>query len=155
MLEEVKKNVLEIHVKRGIKLKYYQLLDGNLGLAVDALAQVKGETSAVFNLLRIQRRMQAEQQKAAETHKKLAAPFFKKDEKGELIPSPRPTSLAQYAIEEGAEIEFQKKMEEFLGTECEIESYRIDLKDFQEFKPTVQQLAYLEPLLDEEAHPKL
>jgi hypothetical protein len=130
-----------------IKTKYVDILQAQLHTTLAQLANEKGKTEAVFNLLRLTRQLKKIMTEAGELHVKLASEFFVTDENGQFVPHPQATPLCPYQVKDGKETEFMQKIEEFLALEIEVQSYPVDLKDFPNFMPTASQLAALSPIL--------
>lgn len=129
------------------KIKYADLLQAPLHEALSVLSNEKGSTEAVYNLMRLSRRLANEMQTAGQTHKKISEEYFERDENGKFIPHENPTALRRYKITAGKENEFHERMEAFLMTEAEIQSHKLDLKDFPDFLPTASLVSALEPIL--------
>ena len=130
------------------EISHKDLLQAPLHVALKRLMNVPGETSAVFNLLRIQRKFKIAMNEASELHDALTKEFIVVED-GKPKAHAHPTSLMPYQIKEGMESAFEAKIDEFLSMKVKIESYKVDLSDFPSFKPTAVELEAMSPLMEE------
>jgi hypothetical protein len=137
----------------GIKLNYGQINSSEFNQSLMLLSAQNGFSSmqSSYNVARIVRQFNKELKTARELYNNFVKEFTKKDEKGNPVPlseGATPHPYCPWELEEGKRAEFDKKIDEFLKVEVEIQSHPLKLSDLGTIKLSPQHLMALEPIMD-------
>jgi len=136
--------------KMGIKLTYQQLNSEGMNHALMTLANQNGYASvkAAYNVMRIKKQFDKALKEARELYNKLTDEFLVKDESGKPVPATTPNAYSPYEIIPARLDEFNKKIEEFLQMDVEIQSYPVKADELGSVKLSPQQMIALDNILD-------
>ena len=133
-----------------IKISYKELNSEGLNQALAQLGSQSNFASfdAAYNVAKITKQFQENLEIAREMYAKWTKEFLVVDEAGKLKPATVPHPLCPWEIKEGMTEEFNKKMEEFLNTQAEINAMPLTPQALGNVKLSPHQILNLKPLFD-------
>jgi len=133
-----------------VKVKFRHLNDNNFSAVLAKLANETSWTSfqQAYNVSKLLRRIHKELGLARETHIKMLEQYAIKDEEGKYLAEPETPGGLPYKISDEKKDEYEKKMQEFLETEVEIDCQPIDTEELNNIKLTPVEITTIEPILN-------
>lgn len=136
-----------------IKLNYSQINSADVNQTLMMLASQNGFSTmqASYNVARIKRQFDKEMKVARELYNNFVKDFTVKDEQGNPKPATVPHPYCPFELIEEKRAEFDKKVEDFLKVEVELQSHMIQPSDLGTIKLSPQQMLVLEPFINLDA----